>query len=92
VNAHLHTVDVLPTILQAAGMAAPARVEGRSGLDPGFSSRPRVELWSSTYVPAFRKRTYSLPEVRRRSVRAHARQLALFGTGPFRGPRWRPLG
>jgi hypothetical protein len=91
VDAHVHTVDVLPTVLDAARLPIPRGLQGRSALDPTFRSRPRVELWSTTSVRGFRRNVFSLAHVRRESARVVARQLARFGTGRMTGPRWRPL-
>lgn len=88
IDAHVQTVDVLPTVAHALGLPPPRGLEGRSALDPGFVPRRSVEVWSTTSVLRFGRRSYSLAYVRRQRALVLRRQIARFGTGPMTGRFW----
>ncbi|MDX6698855.1 MAG: hypothetical protein QOE65_2252 [Solirubrobacteraceae bacterium] len=85
---HVETVDVLPTVLSAAGLPARGDLDGRSALDASYVPAPRVRLWSTTSVTTFGPHTYSLAFVHRREARVRARQADRFGAGPMAGAFW----
>jgi hypothetical protein len=87
VDAHVQTIDVLPTVADALDLPSPRGINGRSALDPGFKPSDRAELWSTTSVATFGRHLYPMSLVARRFAQVISRQTALFGTGP-RGARF----
>jgi hypothetical protein len=81
VDAHVQTVDILPTIADVLGVKVPWRTDGRSVLHGSTRPTPvRVFTVSAPYASAL--------ALRRRSL---ARQLRLFGSGAW-GPQFAGTG
>jgi hypothetical protein len=87
------TIDIVPTIARALRVRIPWRVDGNSlvGRRPPLNGTVSVELKEGRPVSA------SLAALRARRARALAKQISLFGTGPFSrvyriGPRRSLLG
>ena len=88
VDRHVETIDVLPTILEAAGAPMPAELDGRSLLEPVSSQARRVRVFhrvgtelntiGGDYV-------FPVELLERRRKAAVRRKLALFGSGGGRG-------
>jgi sulfatase-like protein len=89
VDAHVQTIDVLPTVAAALGLARPRDTDGHDALDPTFQPSPAAELWSTTSVVTFGRHLYAMSLVQRRLAELVARQRARFGTGPFAGRFYR---
>ncbi len=85
VDAHVQTIDVLPTVADALNLPIPAGVDGHSALDPAFRPSDTAELWSTTSVRTFGRHRYPMRLVAQRLREVLARQAALFGTGGFSG-------
>lgn len=85
VEAHVQTIDVLPTVADALNLPVPAGLDGHSALDPAFAPSDAAELWSTTSVRTFGRHLYPMSLVRKRLGQVLARQRALFGTGAFSG-------
>ena len=91
VDAHVETIDVLPTVAAALGLPRPRGVDGHDALAPAFLPSPTAELWSTTSVTTFGRRLYPMRLVQRRLAEVVAQQRARFGTGAF-GRRFFQLG
>lgn len=85
---HVETVDILPTVMAALGMAPRAGLDGRAALVPGYAPKDRVDLWATTSVRGFGHRSYSLADVHRAKRRVLIRQDNRFGSGPMTGDFW----
>jgi hypothetical protein len=89
VDRHVETIDVLPTILDAANVPVPARVEGTSLLGPAAAELRRVTVYHrigielNTVGGHYVFDTWTLA---RRRDRAVLRKTALFGSGGGRDP------
>jgi hypothetical protein len=89
VDRHVETIDVLPTILQMAGVPAPAGLAGRSLLRPVAAQARRVTVYHrvgkalNTVGGDYTFRPDALERRRQAAVR---RKLALFGSGGGREP------
>jgi hypothetical protein len=91
VDRHVETIDVLPTILDVAGVAAPNELDGRSLLEPVASQARRVRVFhrvgtelntiGGDYV-------FAVDALERRRRAAVRRKLTLFGSGGGRDPSW----
>jgi hypothetical protein len=78
VDAHVSTVDLLPTVADLLRVALPEPVDGRSALDPGYEPATRVRVYRRGGEGAVDASFADLLEERADTVR---RQAALFGTG-----------
>ena len=85
IDAHVETMDVLPTVAGALGLRRPRGVDGHDALAPGFRPSPSAELWSTTSVVTFGRHVYSMALVQRRLAELVARQRATFGRHAFSG-------
>jgi hypothetical protein len=89
VDRHVETIDVLPTILELAGVTAPVRLDGRSLLRPVAAQARRVTVYHrigkrlNTVGGSYRFQVDELVPRRQAAVR---RKLALFGAGGGRDP------
>jgi hypothetical protein len=89
VDRHVETIDVLPTMLEAAGLPVPPRVEGTSLLGPAAAQLRRATVYHRVGIEqdtvggryVFDPRTLA-----RRRDRAVLRKTALFGSGGGRDP------
>jgi hypothetical protein len=89
IDRHVETIDVFPTILQLAGVPAPARIDGGSLLRPDA-----VQARSATVFHRVGKDlntvgghyTFEVDALERRRHAAVRRKLALFGSGGDRDP------
>ena len=89
VDRHVETVDVLPTILEVAGVPAPARLDGQSLLGPVAAQARQVRVFhrigkrlntvGGDYV-------FRADALERRWQTAVRRKLELFGSGGGRDP------
>jgi hypothetical protein len=89
VDRHVETIDVLPTILEVAGVPAPARLDGRSLLRPAAAQGRQVRVFhrigkrlntvGGDYV-------FPADALERRWQTAVRRKLELFGSGGGREP------
>ena len=90
IDRHVETIDVFPTILQLAGVPAPARMDGRSLL----RAHPR-QATSATVFHRVGKDlntvggnyTFEVDALERRRHAAVRRKLALFGSGGGMDPK-----
>ena len=89
VDRHVETIDVLPTILQVAGVPAPAGLDGRSLLGPVAAEARRVTVYhriGKVLNTVGGNYTFSVDDLKRRWQAAVRRKLALFGSGGGREP------
>jgi Sulfatase len=89
VDRHVETVDVLPTILEVAGVALPAQLDGRSLIDPVASRGRRVRVFhrvGTELNTVGGDYTFAVEGLERRRRAALRRKLALFGSGGGRNP------
>jgi Sulfatase len=85
VDAHVQTIDVLPTVADALDLPAPHGIDGRSALDPRFVPSDAAELWSTTSVVTFGRHLYPMTLVTQRFEELIALQRKRFGHGRFAG-------
>jgi hypothetical protein len=89
VDRHVETVDVLPTLLAAAGAPVPPGIDGRTLLRPDPERARRVTIYHrvgtrlNTVGGSYR---FPVATVVRRRDAAVRRKLALFGSGGGRAP------
>ena len=84
VDAHVETIDVLPTILELARVRTNRRMDGRSLLRPVGSQADRVRIFhriGTTLNTVGGEYSFDPGEVVRRRQAAVHRKLALFGSG-----------
>jgi Sulfatase len=86
---HVETIDILPTILELAGLHAPTALDGRSLLRPLDSQARRVTVFhriGKELNTVGGDYTFQPDQLERRWRRAVSRKLALFGSGGGRNP------
>jgi hypothetical protein len=89
IDRHVETIDVFPTILQLAGVPAPARMDGRSLLRPHPAQAGRATVFHrvgkdlNTVGGSY---TFEVDALERRRHAAVGRKLSLFGSGGGRDP------
>jgi Sulfatase len=84
VDRHVETIDVLPTILQLAGVPAPEKVDGTSLFDPIAAQSSRVTVFhriGTELNTIGGEYTFDPAEVARRRDAAVRRKAAWFGSG-----------
>ena len=89
IDRHVETIDVFPTILELAGVPAPARIDGRSLLrsDDAQARRARVfHRVGKDLNTVGGDYTFDVDALERRRGAAVRRKLALFGSGGGRDP------
>ena len=89
VDRHVETIDVLPTILELAGVRAPVRLDGRSVLRPVAAQARRVTVYhrvGKRLNTVGGNYTFQVDELVSRRQAAVRRKLALFGGGGGRDP------
>jgi hypothetical protein len=89
VDRHVETIDVLPTILDLAGVPAPGPLDGRSLLGPVAAQARRVTVYhriGKRLNTVGGDYTFQVDELERRRQAAVRRKLALFGAGGGREP------
>jgi hypothetical protein len=89
VDRHVETIDVLPTILDLAGVAAPAGLDGRSLLGPAAAQARRVRVFhrvGKVLNTVGGDYTFRADDLEQRRQDALRRKLALFGSGGGRDP------
>jgi hypothetical protein len=89
VDRHVETIDVLPTILELAGLPVPAQVDGRSLFKPAAAQAKRVTVYHrvGTELNTIGGHyTFDVAAVDRRRDAAIRRKTALFGSGGGRNP------
>jgi len=84
VDRHVETVDVLPTILDLAGLEAPRALDGRSLLRPSAAQARHVTIYHRVeheLNTVGGRYTFHPAELERRRQAALQRKLELFGSG-----------
>jgi Sulfatase len=90
IDRHVETIDVFPTILELAGVPAPARIDGRSLLrsDDAQARRARVfHRVGKRLNTVGGDYTFDVDALERSRSAAVHRKLALFGSGGGRDPQ-----
>jgi hypothetical protein len=90
VDRHVETIDVLPTILDVAGVRAPAKLDGRSLLRPFAAQARRVTIFhrvGKLLNTVGGDYTFGVDALERRRQAAVRRKLALFGSGGGQEPQ-----
>ena len=83
-DAHVETIDVLPTILDVARVRTTSRMDGRSLLGPIAAQADRVRIFhrvGTTLNTIGGEYSFDPAELARRRQAAVRRKLALFGSG-----------
>jgi len=89
VDRHVETIDVLPTILDLAGLPSPVGIDGRSLFSPSAAQARRVTIFHRVEhdLNTVGGRYSFLPrQLERRRDEALRRKLDLFGSGGGRDP------
>ena len=89
VDRHVETIDVLPTILEVAGVPAPEKLDGRSLLERAPSQARRVRVFHRVGIELNTvggDYVFDVDALERRRRAAVRRKLALFGSGGGRDP------
>lgn len=89
VDEHVETIDVLPTILDVAGVSAPPALDGQSLLRPIESQAQRVTIFhrvGGRLNTVGGDYSFDVRELERSRHAAVRRKLALFGSGGGREP------
>ena len=90
VDEHVETIDLLPTILHAAGVGLPADLDGRSLLRPAPVREQRVTMFhriGNRLNTIGGRYSFSVRELERRRRVTVRRKVALFGSGGGREPK-----
>ena len=89
IDRHVETIDVLPTILELAGVPVPERVDGRSLFHPVAAQSRRVTVYhrvGTELNTVGGDYTFDAAAVARRRDAAVRRKTAWFGSGGGRNP------
>ena len=89
VDAHVETIDVLPTILEVAGVSPPPALDGRSVLRPAASQAARATVYhrvGGRLNTVGGDYSFDVEELEQRRQAAVRRKLGLFGSGGGREP------
>jgi hypothetical protein len=89
IDRHVETIDVLPTILQLAGIPAAARIDGRSLLRPDPAKARSVRVFhrvGKKLNTVGGDYTFDVEALEQRRHAAVRRKLVLFGSGGGRDP------
>jgi hypothetical protein len=90
IDRHVETIDVFPTILQLAGVPAPARIDGGSLLRPDAAQARSAAVFhrvGKDLNTVGGHYTFEVDALERRRHAAVRRKLALFGNGGGRNPQ-----